>query len=736
VNLPAPNIVTWPDDRVFDVADLLRRQQITDRLLAAEGAGHLVHDLPLRADGRPVTVASRPWRLDPIPIELDASMFDYLADRITRRMQAFESILVDLYTERRLVREGIVPGGVLFATPRYRLSAIGRRLPHRWLTTMAVDCVELDDGTWRLVGDLTDAPSGLGYAVLNRAATARAFPEALGVDARQGVAPLRSSIGTLHRALIGMAEVESPRVVVFSGGHDHESYVEHSYLAALLGFHTVEGADLVVRDRRVWLRTLGQLEPVDVIYRRIDDSGVDPLDVAPTATAGVPGLLRASAAGGVVMANAHGSGLLESPELRPFLDDAAVALGHRPLDLPVLQPHERSRIRWHPVLRGGQLVSLQVVLRLQAIADGDRIEVVMGGTGRVLELFDEPAIPTACLAKDVWVRHRVVRTPWHDLDVPQVDLSGSVPTRAADALYWMNTAAERSEAIARAVRVVTSRLEQDPWIADDDFTLWSLRITRLLRAVRGLSPESPAAVITPSGDALFMLRVELNEATSAVIDQVGTMLGEAVGVGEYLPATAGRVLVRLAELRSSMAEGNVPVDRSDALIAELAALAGLWHESTVRGPAWWLGDVGRRLERCLISLGSVEAALGADQPANPDVTASTVETVLAANESLVAYRRRHRSTVEVRAATDLLLRDASNPRSFAAAIHATRTQLEQLGWPDGVRLADRAIGAVVEPEPLTLIPLARSTVHEIAAGISERWFAAPVKPVAMRGGAP
>ena len=638
-------------------------------------------------------------------------------------MSAFESILTDLYTERRLVREGVIPGAVLFASPRYRLSEIGHTPSHRWLTSLAVDCVELIDGSWRVVGDLTDAPSGLGYAVLNRAATARAFPEALGVDARQGIAPIRSSIGTLHRALIGLTRVDSPRVVVFSGGHDHDSYVEHSYLATQLGFNTVEGADLVVRDRRVWLRTLGQLERVDVIYRRIEDSGVDPLDVAATGSAGVPGLLRASAVGGVVLANAHGSGVLEEPVLRPYLDDAALSLGHEAFGLPMLRPEERTQLRVHPVLRRGALVALPVVVRLQAIAEGSRIEVMTGGSGRVLEHGDDPSLPTACVAKDVWVRHRVVRRPWLILDVPQVDLSRSVPTRAADALYWMNTAAERSEAIARAVRVVTSRLEQDPWIAADDFSSWSTRIIRLLRVVRGLAPNNaagnaaaaPAAMPPPvrlhadagdaSDQALTDLRAELAAATTSVTVQLGRMLAEAVGVGEYLSSTTGRVLERLAQMRSNMAAGDTRVDVFDSLIAELAALAGLWHESTVRGPAWWLGDIGRRLERSLISMGTVETALSGDDPANPDVTASTVETVLAANESLVAYRRRHRSTVEVAAATDLLLRDPTNPRSLAAALHAHALPARALGVAGrgtsrrpGDRRAGRAGAADADPD--------------------------------------
>ncbi|MEJ7800213.1 MAG: circularly permuted type 2 ATP-grasp protein, partial [Ilumatobacter sp.] len=125
-------------ERLLDPVALPTRQARADRLLAAEGAGHLVHDLPVRADGRFAGVESRPWRVDPIPVVLDASTFRWLSIAVAERMNSLDAVLADLYGPRHLVRERVVPGELLAATNRYRVNAVGST-PRRWLSTYAVD---------------------------------------------------------------------------------------------------------------------------------------------------------------------------------------------------------------------------------------------------------------------------------------------------------------------------------------------------------------------------------------------------------------------------------------------------------------------------------------------------------------------------------------------------------------------------------------------------------------------
>lgn len=709
---------------LLDPTRFAQRQARADRLLVADGAGHLVHDLPVRGDGRAASIESRPWRIDPIPVVLDAATFRWLSLAIAERMEALDAVVADLYGERVLVRDGVVPAQALGSSDRYRLNAVGRS-PMRWLTTYAVDVALGADGIWYVVQDLTDAPPGLGYALLDRSVMSRVVPE---IMAGEQIASVARFTGPVRRALAAASPVDSPRIVLFSGGLDHPSYVDHSYLAVQLGVHLVEGADLVVRQRRVWLRTLDGLEPLDVLYRRLEDAMIDPLEVASQGSIGVPGLLQAVRAGGVALANAHGAGVVETATLVPYIEAAIERL--RPLEqsLPRLADTSTplATVPMTPDDARPFVADAAVVVRLFAVHDGVNVSVLPGGTGRVLAPGDDPRHPTSSTAKDVWVLGRTT-APTLGPRLPQVDFGRSLPTRAADALYWTNRAAERAEAMARTVRVVGSRLEQDPGLAGLHGGAWIERMTRIVRGTRrGAHGYAQRAEIA----SFDTLDDEIRALGGAVAHEIGALLTGATTVREYLSVTTGRVLAHLADLRSALRRGDAGVDDLDAVLADFAALAGLWHESTVRGPAWRIGDTGRRLERCLVVLDLVEAAMG-DGSDHDEIDTAAIEVLLAANESLVAYRRRYRSDVEESAAIALLVSDEANPRSLAASIAELHRHATMADWPEGAELADRATAALSLPLD-ELLPTVRSIVRETGALVIERWFSAPVAPILMR----
>jgi uncharacterized circularly permuted ATP-grasp superfamily protein/uncharacterized alpha-E superfamily protein len=710
---------------LLDPTTLGERQAQADRLLEAEGAGHLVHDLPVRADGRAASIESRPWRIDPIPVVLDGSTFRWLARAVAERVRALDAVIGDLYGERTLVRNRVVPAEALAATDRYRINAVGAT-PLRWLTSYAVDVALGADGVWYLVQDLTDAPPGIGYALLDRSVMSRVNPQMLGSNE---IASVARYTGAMRRALAAASTADSPRIVLFSGGLDHPSYVDHSFLAVQLGVHLVEGADLVVRRRSVWLRTLDGLEPVDVLYRRLEDSTVDPLEIAAHGSFGVPGLLQAVRSGGVALANAHGSGVVEASTVVPFVEQAIAELSPMEQSLPRL-PDPSTPLALVPTAPAAGMPAGEapVVIRLFAVNDGGTVSVMPGGTGRVLAPGDDPRLPTACLAKDVWVLGRTI-APIVGPRLPQVDFGRSLPTRAADALYWTNRSAERAEAMARTARIVASRFEQDPGLASLDGGGWERRMIDVLRRVRRFDTvPATAGALSPEIDAL----------TGAIADEIGTLLTEATTVREYLSVTTGRVLAHLAGLRTRFAKGAPGVDDLDSVITDFAALAGMWHESIVRGPAWLIGDTGRRLERALIVIDLVESAVGlASRPAdaggerNAEIEAAAVEVLLAANDSLVAYRRRHRSDVELDAAIGLLIHDETNPRSLISAIELLESHAVEGGWEIGVDLARQARATLGLPLA-ELLPAARAVVDEIGVRVVERWFSSPVRAIVMR----
>ncbi len=445
---------------IAGLADLHARQVDHDRLLAAEGAGHIVHDLPLRADGRMVALESRPWRLDPIPLVIDGDEFVALADGAIARMRMLEAIVDDLYGARTLLRDAVVDSSALWGSPRYRLAAFGQRPQRRWLTNYAVDVVRDVDGRWRVVRDLTDAPAGVGYAMLGRAVAGRVHRDQISrLPAGEALRSLDPFADRLRDGLADVALNRNPRIVVLSGGVDHPSFVEQSYLATRLGLNLAEGADLVVRQRRVWLRSLSGLEPIDVIFRRLEDDRVDPMEVNAEGRAGVPGLLLAARSGGVSLANAHGTGVLEDPVLGEQWDAAGAWLTGRTSDyqgvwpLPFMPAAERSERQWSlwPSYDGSGLVDRAITLRLHLVASDKGIDVLQGGSARVLLSGDDPIRPTAATAKDVWVIGGTVAPPAlrRREPLPQVDLIASVPTRAAEALFWAGRAMERAEILAR-----------------------------------------------------------------------------------------------------------------------------------------------------------------------------------------------------------------------------------------------------------------------------------------------
>lgn len=707
--------------------ELASRQYLLDRLLTAEGAGHVVHDLPVRSDGRTVALASRPWRLDPIPYVLEAHEFAWLEAAAKERMAAAEAIIADLYGPRRLVTERIIPGSELWSSPRYRLSVVGDVRPKRWLTTYTVDVVRDVTGRWFAIQELTDAPSGLGYALLNRTVMQRA-----GVTSSVNApVPLEPYLAAVRGALVDASDVQGPRVVSFTGGIDHPAYVEHSYLATQLGFNLIESADLVVRQRRVWLRTLAGLEPIDVLHRRLEDDRTDPLEVNATGSVGVPAVLLAEAAGNVALANAHGSGVLESPLLGPYWDSAADFLGcgrpRLPLCSPSVLPAHISGVdvtigstaERVGRFEGGETVYSPLVVRLHLVASDAGITVVPGGTGRVLADFDDPRLPTPCVSKDVWVvgngRPVLLAAP----AAPQVDLIASVPTRAADSLYWLGRAAERAEALARATRVaIVAGAEGDVALAT--------AATQIVRAV------STGDLTPPDGplDADASVRAAWDQLTY----QIGAMLAEASSVREFLSTTTGRVLAEMSDVRSALQSGAPGTDELDALLLQLSAFSGLWNESVVRGPAWYFGDYARRYERAVTALATV--ALARHWSEAPDVdlmqVSRALEFVLAANDSLVAYRRRHRSTVEIDAVCALLLTDDRNPRAVAASLAALARDAREIGWDEGVEQLGSVVDRLADASDHDALVLLIAELHELAGALTSSRLAVPPDPAMMR----
>ena len=277
----------------------------------------------------------RPWALDLFPLILDTSDWQQLSQGVVQRAQLLERILVDVYGPQELIREAFIPPALVQGHPGYLRAMHGvNPAGGVHLHIAAFDLARQHDGQWAVITQRTQAPSGLGYLLENRALISRQFPQAF--EAMQ-VQPLAQSYRRWLASLKALSPAgEKAHVALLTPGPYNETYFEHAYLARYLGLTLVEGHDLTVRDERLYLRTLRGLEPVHVLLKRMDDAFLDPLELRADSTLGVAGLLQAVRAGHVVVANAPGSAFLESPALLGFLPALSEKLLGETLQLPSL----------------------------------------------------------------------------------------------------------------------------------------------------------------------------------------------------------------------------------------------------------------------------------------------------------------------------------------------------------------------------------------------------------------
>lgn len=321
-------------------------------LLGADG----VASLPLRAaqvaehihrDGVSYNVyggadaGQRPWPLGLLPLLIEPADWQAIETGIAQRARLLEAMLADCYGEQRLLQQGLLPPALVLGHPGY-LRALEGVPPASGvrLHVAAFDMARGPDGRWWVVSQRTQAPSGLGYVLENRALISRQFPEAFRELRVQHLAfAYRGLLDTLLEQSAPLAAADghaAPRLALLTPGPYNETYFEHAYLARQLGLPLVEGGDLTVRGERLWLKTVQGLEPVHGLLRRLDDDWCDPLELRPDSALGVPGLLQVLRAGRLVMANALGAGFLESPAVQGFLPAIAQRLLGERLVLPAL----------------------------------------------------------------------------------------------------------------------------------------------------------------------------------------------------------------------------------------------------------------------------------------------------------------------------------------------------------------------------------------------------------------
>lgn len=664
------------------------------RLLAENGVIFNMHD-----DSH-----GRAWRLDPLPWVIDQAQWQTLEIGLTQRSRLLNALYQDIYGSRTLFDAGLLPTQAILASPHFLLPCHGSQPGDRpAISFHGVDVIQDAEGQWRVIADRLQAPSGTGFALENRILMARALPE------MYRNAPLKRLAGFLdkyHRTLTALAyqHRDNPSVVLLTPGPGSPRYFEHAYLANYLNINLAEGQDMVVRDGKLWLRTLGGLQPVDVVLRHCDDAYCDPLELRGDSQLGVPGLLQAARTGGVAISNALGVGALELTELADYLPALCEHLLGETLLLP--NANADTQPATAPVFDHQLQRLIPTTLNLRCFVSRTPASVSTPGQQHSdyhvmpggLAWVGAPGTPSLSspVVKDVWVTATTPQPHVSQLRQARGPVVATrdgtdLPSRVAESLFWLGRYGERLDARARLLREALMRLmeyDQDD-IADQllDELLLALEITTLESDAENAKP--PLIGFAQKSTALLAQFGE--QEPQALQPLFAQLLRNARSVRDHLGDDSWRIAHQLRQQMSSLSPTLAPSAARRAcegLSAQLAAFFGLCNETMPHHYGWRFMDIGRFLDRVLGLLSLLKLTL--NSPHSPGL--ALWEVVLATTDNFTAYRRRYRSELHPEAILDLLLFDETNPRSVGYMLKRLERQMDKLpGSSSPYRNAERRL---------------------------------------------
>ena len=700
------------------------------RTTLAEAAERMIEDLGstfnVFAD---VGASDQPYMLDPLPLVIPPAEWAKVSTGLKQRIRLLEAVLADVYGPQTLLAEGLIPPDLVHSSPVFRHYTCGVQPPGgRMLCTTGCDLMRGPSGNWMVLRDHTEAPGGLGQVYENRNVTATLLDDSF---EEMKVGRLRDFLRMERESLQSFSTSRGAPVNAgfLTPGFRHSSYFEHAYKARLLGIPLVEPADLTVRERRVYLKTLSGLRRLDGIVCRIDPAGIDPLEGWGHGGEGVPGLIEAWRSGNVGLANAPGSGFASSPALMPFLPricrewlgeemllpfvetwwlgqeevrEMVAAEFHRFILMPAsgepmpllpvrcasLSP--ASRKQWlsliqarpqdfvvqaeipaseAPVIEGRLLKSRPVVWRAFTLQTDHGAEVLPGGMARVGKRPAQPQLwPThAGFTKDVWITgmEEVSRA---EVSRPKTDHDPTAPPPEVPSRIaeQMFWVGRNAERIEFATRMLRTMLRAQAGEVGKQVSSPLAACIELMNG-SGLLPDG--VVLHPAGIDDTIAALIHDPATPAGIPALTrSLLLNAAPARDRLSDDTWRLFNQLEAIARPVtpAVGTASLIRTlDSLVLHLAAFSGMQAENMTRGHGWRFLETGRRIERALGCLALLRTAVSR----GGDGPNPLLDPLLEICDSVMTYRRRHYSRPMPGPVTELLFADPTNPRSIAFQIH-------------------------------------------------------------------
>ncbi len=674
----------------------------------------------------------RPWLLDPLPMLFTEQDWLPIEAGLQQRAQLFSLILNDMLGRQTCLKEGLLPPEVIMENPGFLHSMVGG-IPSP-LTLYAADLGRGPDGQWWVLSDRTQGPSGAGYILEARMVSKRVLGQA-SVD--YPVAPLAQFFFHLKRHLAALAPdtQREPTIALLSPGTVNEVYFEHTYLAAQLGITLVTGEDLSVRRGKVYLKTVDDLQPVDVIIRRVDDSYCDPLNFRADSVLGVPGLAQAQILGKVGMANPLGSGFLESPGLLPFLPGLAKHFLGEELKLPEVatwwcgQPKEKQYVienlddlaiktvdRRESVIFGNRLSGKQkkalierinaspwlfvgqqvlsfstiptmvnnqlhprhLVIRAFTAGNGRDYDVMPGGLTRVSPDANTFVVSSqkGGVSKDTWL----IRESGSVRDALRLSPSGQrrrtsaiLTSRAAENLFWMARYLERCESMLRLLRAYLRQLEnyQDYHDEADRDVLVGLK--PLIEIYCFLNKDK-----LPRFDVLRQFILDPRQVGSVAYN-LHAAINTAYTVRDLWSGDCWRAVEELEDLldyaEKNRSQGLALDQFIQPFVTALLAFWGASQESLAINHGGLWSQLGRRLERAQNLSFSIFKACQEFKASNE---AGLREVLLESNDCLNSHRRRFGTDMSFYTVWHYLILESTNRRSLVATVEELEPLLKFL----------------------------------------------------------
>jgi uncharacterized circularly permuted ATP-grasp superfamily protein/uncharacterized alpha-E superfamily protein len=700
--------------RAIGPDELERRWSRAERRIRENGITYNIYSDPLGA--------SRPWKIDIVPFLISNEEWRFIESGIIQRARLLSLILEDLYGPQILLANGHFPPALLYANPAFLRPMVGVRVPaNSYLHMLAVDLARSPDGQWWVLSDRTQAPSGSGYALENRTIVSDVLPD---LFRNSNVLRLAPFFRAQRDALTALAECNNPRIVLLTPGPYNETYFEHSYLARYLGFTLVEGVDLTVRDRRVYLKTVDGLEQVNVILRRVDDSFCDPLELRSDSLLGVPGLVDAIVAGNVKVANALGSGLIETAAMMPFLPGLSLYLTGEKLKLPSVATWwcgQSYALDW--VLKHLDSVVVKPAFPSRAMEPVFGAELKTGEKGKLAEklrnnpheyvaqeqiaLSNAPVWDNGTLhSRSVVLRAYVLNTGngWTAIPgglVRVADVEGPVVSmqrggHSKDAWVLSNSPVDTFSMLRPRTEPVALRRESPivpSSVADNVFWLGRYveraeSIARIVRSmisrVRRANETELACLIRlhsclesrqsklPSGKKRRVTSLEFEKELISLVSDIkrtsslASTLAEVSRVGGSVRERLSvDMMVLIGKLRESIqtVPGTPFLEYASMVtgcLELLSAFSGMERENINRGLGWLFLSIGRRLERAIFLARQLREIT---TPLGDQVW-PLLECLLEVGDSSMTYRSRYYTTLQPLAVLDVLMADEGNPRSL------------------------------------------------------------------------